>query len=61
MRLNLGNETELYMVAADLGCRIADLYVAVAFVGDKLEDVARFLAKTVPQANPDEAGLLAAA
>lgn len=61
MRLNLGNETELYMVAAELGCHIADLYVAVAFVGDKFEDVARFVAKTVPQANSEEAGLLAAA
>ena len=46
MRLNLGNETELYMVAADLRCHITDLYVAVATVGDRLEDVARFIAKT---------------
>lgn len=61
MRLNLGNETELYLVAADLGCRIADLYVAVAFVGDKLEDVARFLAKTAQQMTEEQSRLPAAA
>ena len=46
MRLNLGNETELYMLAAALQCHLTDLYVAVANVGDKLEDVTRYLAKT---------------
>jgi len=49
------------MVAAHLHCRITDLYVAVATVGDKLEDVARFIAKTVPETTEEETGLPAAA
>jgi hypothetical protein len=55
MRLNLGNETELYMVAADLECEVRDLYVAVAMVGDKLDDVRRFLARNLHHRALDEA------
>lgn len=58
MRLNLGNETELYLVAAELRCQITDLYVAVASVGDKLEDVARFLAKAIPRQSNEEPEIL---
>ena len=45
MRLNFGNDTELYLVAEALGCEITDLHVAVATVGDKLGDVVRYIRK----------------
>lgn len=60
MRLNLGNETELYLLAADLRCCITDLYVAVASVGDKLEDVKRFVAKKIHGQEANEIPRIAA-
>jgi hypothetical protein len=52
MRVNLGNETELYMLAAALDCDIVDLYIAVAMVGDKLEAVTKYLEKISQQQAP---------
>jgi hypothetical protein len=49
MRLDLRNETELYMLADALGCELVDLYIAVAMVGDKLEDVTNYLRKICEQ------------
>ena len=45
MRLNFENDTELYLIAEALGCEITDLHVAVATVGDKLDDVVRYIRK----------------
>jgi hypothetical protein len=45
MRLNFGNDTELYLLAEALGCEITDLYIAVATVGDRVDDVIRHIRK----------------
>ena len=45
MQLNFGNDTELYLLAEALECEIMDLHVAVATVGDRLDDVVRYIRK----------------
>ena len=49
MRLNLGNRTELDVLAEAFDCELVDLYIAVAMVGDKLEDVTKYLRKISAQ------------
>jgi hypothetical protein len=50
VRLDLGNRTELDLLAEAFNCELVDLYIAVAMVGDKLEDVTKYLMKISEQA-----------
>lgn len=46
-RLDLADRHEIEMLCAALNCRLTDVYVAVANVGDALGDVRRFITRTL--------------
>ncbi|MGE5668005.1 MAG: DUF3606 domain-containing protein [Betaproteobacteria bacterium] len=47
VRLNLADNREVDVLCASFGCARVDVYIAVATVGDVLNDVRRYLAKAI--------------
>lgn len=46
-RLNLQDRHEVEALRAALNCRVTDLYAAVAMVGDMVDDIRRYIIKTI--------------
>jgi hypothetical protein len=47
VRLNLGDDRELDLICAALGCRRTDIFVAVSAVGDIVDDIRRYMIETL--------------
>lgn len=46
-RLNIGDRGEIDMLCAAFACTPTDIYVGVAMVGDRIDDVRRYLRRTL--------------
>ncbi|MGA8032687.1 MAG: hypothetical protein WCB48_09855 [Casimicrobiaceae bacterium] len=47
VRLNLADNREVDVLCTGFGCARVDVYVAVAMVGDVLNDIRRYLARAI--------------